>query len=171
MTMPTHHTLSFESCARFVVPPKLDRELEWFFEKHESAMNAPVAPDDLDAVWEQIAYKTIRRWLQAMDDYEAGVLVCAYASGPRPRRLQDRLGRLTTIVVRLVSAEEGWPRDPSERDKLEARVAARLEEEHARGVGRSVTRHVRTASDLLCAAVQAYGRERGRGPCMVQRVT
>jgi hypothetical protein len=169
--MPTHHTLTPSLTDRFVVPCKLDFELGWFFEKHEDAMGSPADPTNLDRVWEHIAYKTIRRWLCALDDYEAGVLRCAYASGPRPPHLEKRLGNLTTLVVRLASAEEGWPEDASERDKLEARVAARLEEEHARDEWRAVLRHARTASELLRAAVKAYSRERGRGPCMVQRVT
>jgi hypothetical protein len=150
--MHTHSQPTSAFTIRFVVPHKLDCELAWFVEKNaHGATGAPLPadPSDPDQVWERIAYDVIGRWLRAIDAYDASVLRCAYAPPkPAPPRLEERLGRLSPVVARLAGGEPGWP------DAIDWRV---------------MKRHTRTAAEILRAAVRAYARERGRGPCMVYR--
>lgn len=150
----------------FLVSPVIESELEWFFERGESDSTDGWAMEP-DGVWSTVAYRSIHGWLSAMDDYDAGVLKLAYSRGPRPLRLVRRLGRLTTLVVRLASVEAGWPEDPDERRRLEQRTATLLEEERAEHGPRSVTRYIKPAAGLLRTAVRAYARERGNGPSML----
>jgi hypothetical protein len=152
----------------YVVPFAIESELNWFFKDAESKTREYL-PCDPEGRWTQTAYRTIRGWLSAMDDYDAGVLKVAYSDGPRPHRLLRRLGRLTTVVVRLASVEAGWPSHPEEQRQLELRTADRLAQEHCDHGPRSVRRYVKPAKCLLRAAVRAYSRERGRGPTLIYR--
>ncbi len=159
-TCPSHRPLPF------FVSPVIESELEWFFDRGESNRGERWA-EDPDRVCCAVAYRTIGGWLSAMDTYDAHVLDMAYSSGPRPLRLLKRLGRLTTLVVRLVSAEAGWPEDPDEQRRLEQRTAALLDEERAEHEPRSVTRYIQPAAGLLRTAIRMYTAERGGGPSMV----
>ena len=131
------------------VPPELDLELEWFIDKrvHEAAMAAALIDRDPNRLWEKSAIAAIGGWLRAMDAYDADILRCAYAPVEPPRR---SLGRLTHVFARFAGAEPGWP------DAIDWRAAMR---------------HVRTAAEVFRAAVRAYARERGQGPCILHRVT
>jgi hypothetical protein len=136
------------------VPPRIERELEWFYEQsapRPTALLLPAPPDDPDRTWERIALRVVGGWVRALDAYDADVLRCAFAPpGATPLPFARRLGRLSPLVARLASGEPGWP------DAIHWRV---------------VKRHTGTAHELLRAAVRAYRRERGRGPCMVYRMT
>jgi hypothetical protein len=161
-----HYTLFSHLPPPYVVPPAIESELEWFF-GHDERDGEDQAIWHPDVRWGAIAFRTICGWLTAMDNYDAGVLKVAYGKGPRPVRLLRRLGRLTTVVVRLASVEAGWPDDPEEQRQLEERTATLLDEERADYGRRSVRRYVKPAMGVLRAAVRAYSRERGRGPTMV----
>jgi hypothetical protein len=154
----------------YLTPPAIEGELEWFFARRDRG-DVDYLPYYPDRDWDEIAYRTIRRWLAAMDDYDARVLDVAYSKGPRPPRLHARLGSLTTVVVRLASTEAGWPEDPEEQRSLELRMATLLDDERAVHGPRTVRRYIRPAAELLRAAVRAYARERGPGPSMVYAVT
>ena len=99
----------------------VEEELEWFFNTAESDMGAqsnfmamigratPRSPED--AVEACRRYRRIRAWLKAIVDSDAGVLQAAYELRDWPVVLQDKLGRLTGVVVRLACALDRWP-DP-----------------------------------------------------------
>jgi hypothetical protein len=154
--MQTHIDPIPTESIRFVVPPKLDHELEWFLEENQKPTRvlrlapkpgSPPAPPDPQEIKERIASAVIGGWLHAMDAYDADVLRCAYAPpGPQPRPHQKRLGRLAPLVARFASAETGCP------DAVD---------------WRAMKRHTRTAREVLRAALRAYARERGNAPCMV----
>jgi hypothetical protein len=153
--MQTHIEPIAAQSIRFVVPPKLDRELGWFLEENQKPTPArrlapkpgsPPAPPDPQEIKERIAGVVIGRWLRAMDTYDADVLRCAYAPpGAQPPH-GKRLGRLAPLVARFASAEMGWP------DAVD---------------WRAMKSHTRTAREVLRAALRAYARERGRAPCRV----
>ena len=166
ITSDAGYTCSSHRPLPFVVPPVIESELEWFFDGGESDRREGWAGEP-DRVWCAVAYRTISGWLSAMDDYDARVLDVAYSRGPRPLRLLKRLGRLTTLVVRLASVEAGWPDDPDEQRRLEQRTAILLDEERAEHEPPSVTRYIQPAAGLLRTAVRVYAAERGRGPSMV----
>jgi hypothetical protein len=154
--MQTHIDPIPVQSVRFVVPFKLDCELEWFIEDNQEPSPArrlapkpgsPPAPPDPQEIKERIASAMIGGWLRAMDAYDADVLRCAYAPpGPQPLPHAKRLGRLAPLVARFGSAEMGWP------DAVD---------------WRAMKRHTRTAREVLRAALRAYARERGRAPCMI----
>jgi hypothetical protein len=134
-----------------------DEELRWFF-------SVPV-----DITGGSRVYRQIRRWLLAIPERDAGVLKAAYTPGPWPDGLGAALGRLTGILVRLVSAEAGWPEQSWDRDLLEARTAKHLEASRAK-VGSGVLAPYREqAIELLKTARNSYLRERGVEPCAVGR--
>ena len=134
---------------RVDVPSALDLELAWFIDERLRTETTPwrIDPDDPDQRWEQTALTAIGGWLRALDPYDADILRCAYTpSDPGWRSL----GRLTGVFARFASAEPGWP------DAID---------------WRSAMRHVCTAAEVFRAALRAYARERGPGPCMRHRVT
>jgi hypothetical protein len=166
ITSDAGYTCSSHRPLPFVVSPVIERELEWFFDRGEADRREGWAGEP-DRVWCAVAHRAIGGWLSAMDAYDARVLDVAYSRGPRPLRLFKRLGRLTTLVVRLASIEAGWPENPDEQRRLEQRTATLLDEERAEHEPRSATCYVQPAAGLLRTAVRAYVAERGPGPCMV----
>jgi hypothetical protein len=154
----------------YFVPSKIEHELEWFYQRGEEDITKG-KPWDPERRWSKIAHRIVQGWLSAMDEYDRDVLRVAYAKEPRPFELQRRLGRVTTVVVRLVALEAGWPHDPVEQKAHDMRTATRLAEEHADHGPRTVRRFIGPAVCVLRAAVRAYARERGRGPAMTSRIS
>jgi hypothetical protein len=152
--MQTHPEPLLPFSVPSAVPPRIELELDWFFEQsapRPTAPALPALPDDPDRIWERIALRVVGGWVRALDAYDADVLRCAFApQAATPLPFARRLGRLSPLVARLASGEPGWP------DAIHWRV---------------VKHHSRTAHELLRAAVRAYARERGRVPCMVYRMT
>jgi hypothetical protein len=106
-------------------------------------------------------HRRIRRWLVAIREHDIAVLQAAYGPRAWPRALCRELGVFTGIVVRLASAVE-WPSETWEQDKLEIRVATRLDAAFAKG-GPEVFAVFRTAAaHLLNHALGAYVAVRGQ---------
>jgi len=155
----------------FPIPPVVEEELEWFFSVQKSHVdNESIGDEDGDRAAAAIAYRKIRVWLLEMEDRDAGVLKSAYAPGPWPRELHEAVGRLTGIVVRLASAEIGWPEDPSEQEMLEARVGTYLERARVQGGIGVLARFRPRATEYLRTAIKSYARERGREPSVAPRM-
>jgi hypothetical protein len=156
--------------APFPISPAVDEELEWFF----AVQNGDVeyeswGDEDGGYTAGAMAYRKIRIWLLEMEDRDAAVLKSAYTPGPWPAQLHETLGRLTGVVVRLASAEIGWPEDSAEQDKLEARAGAYLDRARVQSGTAPLTRFRSRATELLRSAIQSDARERGRGPSLAPR--
>jgi hypothetical protein len=154
----------------YVVPSNIEYELEWFFARGERDMKEG-KPWDPFRRWSTIAHRIIGGWLSTMDEYDRDILRVAYAREPRPLQLQRKLGRVTTVVVRLAALEAGWPSDPIEQKAHEMRTATRLASEHVEHGPRTVRRFIGPAVGVLRTAVRSYARERGRGPAMTSRIS
>jgi hypothetical protein len=155
---------------QYAVPSTLEDELDWFFIDGETHARGG-KPWDPEGRWSAIACKVIRNWIAGMDRHDAEILTVAYARDHRPKNLQERLRRLTTVVVRLAAMEADWPSDPVEQKAHERRVANRLAWQYTLH-GPSVVRpYVAPAAGLLRAAVRAYSEQRGRGPSMKFQVS
>ena len=160
-----------ESAEAFASPPVVDREPRWFFshsrrirltgrasKKATVEVDFPL-PESTDADDED-AYRTIRRRLLAIADYDAGVLKSAYTPKPWPHALRKKLGRLTGLVVRIASVELGWLERSWERDDIESRVAKQLDATY-RTVGGGILEPYRgPALVALRTALEAYAHER-----------
>ncbi len=162
--------------------PVVDRELEWFFNRAECDMglrsnflpglwnlhpDAEVLTPE-DAAEAAHAYRRIRSWLLGIPDSDAGVLLAAYEIRPWPRALDDELGRLTGVVVRLACALDVWPSDRKSQELVEMARAGWLAAESARyrryGVG-PLGRLRREGEKRFAHAHHAYCVVRGEGPC------
>jgi len=155
----------------FPIPPVVEEELDWFFSVPKGDVDDESVGDEDDGpVTAAMAYRKIRGWLVEMEDRDAGVLKSAYKPGPWPNELHQALGRLTGIVVRLASADVGWPEDASEQEMLEARVGICLVKERVQGGVASLARFRRRATEYLRNAIKSYARERGRGPSVAPRM-
>jgi len=150
-----------------------DDELRWFFSVHDGKWASPYL-DELEAqrhpdlpetdAFEKQVYWVLRKRIVRLGDHDAGVLMAAYAPRPWPPRLRRTLGRLTGVVVRLVSAGSDWPPDRPTQDVLEVRVARQLELALA-VFDRDVFAAYRTsARALLGRALRAYLAERDANP-------
>jgi hypothetical protein len=165
--------------------PAFDMELEWFFNRAECDMGLrstfeatlgarcprPGAPTPEETVEAARAYRTIRRWLLAIDDRDAGVLQAAYEVRPWPLHLYDELGRLTGVVVRLACALGTWPEDRRAQQAMEMARAEVLAAEcfQCRGTSFSpIVRLRREAEKRFARASHAYAVVRGKGPCAVR---
>jgi hypothetical protein len=158
-----------------VFPPvgPADRELEWFFTMAECDMGlrsnfTAILPDPPDSSIETgaeavHAHRRILRWLTDVGDPDAGVLEAAYAARPWPLRLREELGRVTGVVVRLATAEDGMPDDDAQLDALERRTAERLNDALALRGADALARFRGRGLVLLRRAFIAYERARG-GP-------
>ncbi len=156
--------------------PSIDEELDWFFNKAEADMgassnyqqalgidSASARRTAVDYVEASARYRRIRRWLKAIDDYDAGVIQAAYELRDWPVALFDELGRLTGIVVRLSCTPEQPYHDRGLRRRSEIMMAKWLVQVHMplrqnEALGR--LRH--KAQVLFMAAHYAYGVARGR---------
>jgi hypothetical protein len=128
---------------------------------------APSPEETVDAAH---AYRTIRAWLRAIDDRDAGVLQAAYEVRLWPIHLYDDLGRLTGIVVRLACAAGAWPADRRAQQAMEMARAEVLASECCRCRGTSVhplLRLRREAEKRFARASHAYAVVRGERPCAV----
>jgi len=165
--------------------PAFDIELEWFFNRAEcdmglrSTFEATLgprcprqgAPSPEETVEAAHAYRTIRGWLRAIDDRDAGVLQAAYDVRPWPVHLYDDLGRLTGIVVRLACAVGRWPEERRAQQAMEMARAEVLAHEcfQCRGTSfRPLARLRREAEKRFARASHAYAVVRGEGPCAVR---
>jgi hypothetical protein len=164
--------------------PMVDRELEWFFNRAECDMGIrstfeatlgarcpqPEAPSPEETVEAAHAYRTIRGWLRAIDDRDAGVLQVAYEIRPWPGALYDELGRLTGVVVRLACALDPWPADRRSQELIEMARAGWLESEcepyRRYGVG-PLARLRREGEKRFAQAHHAYSVARGNGASLV----
>jgi hypothetical protein len=155
--------------APYVVPSKIDYELQWYF-KHEKRSRFGT-PWDPEGRWGTIMHRVIGNWLSGIDRYDAEILRLAYAKEPRPKNLERRLQWLTTIVVRLAALEAGWPTDPTEQKAHERRTANRLAWQYTLHGAGAVRPYVTPAVGLLRAAVRAYSQQRGQGPSMTFRIS
>jgi hypothetical protein len=156
--------------------PSIDEELDWFFNQAESDMGAssnyqqalriesPSARRTAEDYVEASAkYRRIRRWLKAIDDYQAGVLQAAYELRDWPVALFDELGRLTGIVVKLACSLDGPHGDRRFRQLVEMGRARWLVETHIPlRQNESLGRLRHKAQVLFMAANCAYGIARGR---------
>jgi hypothetical protein len=165
--------------------PAFDVELEWFFNRAECDMGVrstfeatlgarcprarALSPDE--TVEPAHAYRTIRGWLRAIDDRDAGVLQAAYEVRPWPVHLYDDLGRLTGVVVRLACVVGAWPADRRAQQATEMARAEVLSSECFRHRGTSfspLVRLRREAEKRFARASHAYAVVRGDGPCAVR---
>jgi hypothetical protein len=165
--------------------PAYDIELEWIFNRAEAAMGlrstfvgmlgarfpAPPEPSPEDNVGAAHAYRTIRGWLLAIDDRDAGVLQAAYEARPWPSELYDDLGRLTGVVVRLACDPVSWPAARKAQQAVEMARAEALAKDSVEWRGSSSSPLAalrRQAEERFARAHRAYARVRGDGPCAVR---
>ena len=130
--------------------------------------SAPSPEENLGAAH---AYRTIRGWLRAIDDSDAGVLQAAYEVRPWPMDLYDDLGRLTGIVVRLACDPTTWPADRRAQQAVEMARAEALADECLQWRGQSdgpIIPLRRRAEKRFVQAHHAYAAVRGDGPCVVR---
>ena len=165
--------------------PIVDTELDWFFNRAECDMgirsnfhaalsqqlapSEPVTPED--AAEASHAYRTIRGWLLAIPDADAGVLQAAYEQRAWPGSLVDELGRITGVVVRLACALDAWPADRSAQRLVETARAHWLESHCSKGRGRGFETLVnlrREGEVRFAKAHHAYAVVRGHGPCLAR---
>ena len=126
-----------------------DEELRRFFAIFDGRRWSSVLEDRED-------YRVVIARLRRLDEHHAGVLRAAYTPRSWPEGLREELGRLTGVVVRLASAEMGWPSEQWDQEMLEVRVATQLEVARAAS-GRVVFAPYRThARALLRRALAAY---------------
>ncbi len=165
----------------------LAKELTWYFAEAECASGvsskfesnngwalwgrtgarawpAEVGADDrMDAA---CAAGTIERRLRSMADREAGVLLCAFSPRDWPIELEEELGALTGIVVRLaVVGRRGLPQGKLARH--EAEVATWLTRALALKDDDTVARLRDKALALFTRAMGNYAKLRGPGPSVV----
>ena len=163
----------------------VDAELDWFFNRAECDMGnrsnyeavlgkyaaTPRLPTPEDAAEASHAHRTIRGWLKAIADSDAGVLQAAYVMRPWPEKLYDELGRITGVVVRLACALDRWPEDRAGQERVEMARARWLESRCANGCGRSLAplQKLRRDGEVRFArAHHAYAVVRGRRPCLAR---
>jgi hypothetical protein len=164
--------------------PLVDTELDWFFNRVECDMGVRsnfhaalsrhfaserVTPED--AAEASHAHRTIRRWLLAIPDAEAGVLQAAYEQRAWPASLVDELGRITGVVVRLACALDPWPADQASQRLLETARAHWLESHCSKGRGRGFETLLslrREGEVRFARAHHAYAVVRGKGPCLAR---
>jgi hypothetical protein len=128
-----------------------------------------VTPED--AAEASHAQRTIRRWLLAIPNADAGVLQAAYEQRDWPGSLVDELGRITGVVVRLACALDRWPADPAAQRVVETARARWLESYYSRGRGRGFETLLnlrREAEMRFAKAHHAYAVVRGNGPCLAR---
>ena len=143
-------------------PPKIEEDLEWFFNRAESDMgarsnfpgNPQISPED--AVEACHRYRRIRRWLTTIADSDAGVLQSAYELRPWPVVLYDALGRLTGVVVRIACALDYWPEDRWSQEAIEMARAAWLAAQSLSPANTTFVRLRRYAAARLSRAHAAY---------------
>lgn len=170
MNTTTQNSLLTQLRHPYVVPSTIDDELEWFFQRSEEDCRDG-KPWDPERRWSTIAHRVVGNWLAGIDRYDAEILRVAYATDPCPQNLQQRLGRVTTVVVRLAALDAGWPLELEEQKALERRTAMRLAWQFTVR-GPSVLRpYVPSAVALLRTAVRAYGQQRKGGPSMTGRIS
>jgi hypothetical protein len=165
--------------------PLVDTELDWFFNRAECDMGVP---SNFHAVLDQYvarserrtpeeaaeashAHRTIRRWLLAISDANAGVLQSAYEQRDWPASLVDELGRITGVVVRLACALDRWPADQAAQRLIETARARWLESYCSKGRGRGFETLLRLRRDgevRFAKAHHAYAVVRGKGPCLAR---
>jgi hypothetical protein len=165
--------------------PIVETELEWFFNRVECDMgirsnfhdalsgqlapSARVTPED--AAEASHAQRTIRGWLLAIPDADAGVLQAAYEQRAWPSSLVDELGRITGVVVRLACAFDPWPADRTAQRLVEIARAHWLESHCSKGRGRGFETllNLRREGEIRFAkAHHAYAVVRGHGPCLAR---
>jgi len=165
--------------------PVVDTELGWFFNRVECDMgirsnfhdalsgelasSERVTPEDAAEAWH--AQRTIRGWLLAIPDADAGVLQSAYEQRDWPGSLVDELGRITGVVVRLACALDPWPADRAAQRLVEMSRAYWLESHCSKGRGRGFETllQLRREGEIRFAkAHHAYAVVRGHGPCLAR---
>ena len=162
----------------------VDTELQWFFNRVDcdmgvhsnfhDALSGQLTPSEgvtpEDAAEASHAQRTIRGWLLAIPDADAGVLQSAYEQRAWPGSLVDELGRITGVVVRLACAQGPWPADRRSQALVELARAGWLESEcgpyRRYGVG-PLARLRREAEKRFAQAHHAYSVVRGKEPCLV----
>jgi hypothetical protein len=162
-----------DAVARFIPTGPADIELEWFFTMAESDMGSrsnfgasvgdPPQDSPESCAEAARAARIIEGRLQRIGELHAGVLTAAYRARPWPLRLREALRRVTGVVVRIGSAEQGLPDDLGERDALDLRTATWLADALARGDRQGFSGLELRARVLLRAAVVAYQQVRGGG--------
>jgi len=165
--------------------PIVDTELDWFFNRAEcdmgvrsnfhAALSRHIARTDReratpeDAAEASHAHRTIRGWLHAIPDADAGVLQAAYEQCAWPGSLVDELGRITGVVVRLACALDPWPADRSALRMLETARAHWLDSDLSTEQGAATLLHLRREAEARFAkAHRAYAVVRGDGPCLAR---
>jgi hypothetical protein len=165
--------------------PTVDTELDWFFNRAECDMGVSsnfhavlqpglarierVTPED--AAEASHAHRTIRRWLLAIPDADAGALQAAYEQRSWPGSLVDELGRITGVVVRIACALDRWPADKAAQRVVETARARWLDSHCSKGRGRgfeTLLRLRREGEVRFAKAHHAYAVVRGRGPCLAR---
>jgi hypothetical protein len=110
---------------------------------------------------------TIRRRLNALPSHEAGVLFAAFEPRVWPSRLEQELGPLTGIAVRLTMAGVGFAKDIRNPRHREEAAAAWLDETLEEEGALAVCLVRAEAQALFTRALRAYARVRGAGPSVV----
>jgi len=165
--------------------PIVDTELDWFFNRAECDMGVSsnfhdvlqprlerserVTPED--AAEASHAHRTIRRWLLAIPDSDAGVLQAAYEQRDWPSSLVDELGRITGVVVRIACALDRWPAERPAQRVVEMARAHWLESHCSKWRGRgfeTLLRLRREGEVRFAKAHHAYAIVRGQGPCLAR---
>jgi hypothetical protein len=165
--------------------PIVDTELGWFFNRVEcdmgirsnfhAALSGELASSERvtpeDAAEALRAQRTIRGWLLAIPDTDAGVLQSAYEQRDWPASLVDELGRITGVVVRLACALDPWPADRAAQRLVEMGRAHWLESHCSKGRGRgfeTLLQLRREGEVRFAKAHHAYAVVRGHGPCLAR---
>ncbi|MGH7293391.1 MAG: hypothetical protein ACRELB_00590 [Polyangiaceae bacterium] len=152
---------------------ELEDLLGWFFSVDDGRWPKPYFDErserhlralrGADACEEQV-HRQIWRRLARMSDHDAGVLQAVFAPRAWPRGLRRELGRLTGIIVRLVSAGD-WPAETTEQDLLEMRVATQLDVVLAQAGGAFLAAYRVSARALLRRSLGAY-----EARCLLERL-
>lgn len=144
-----------------------EAELAWFF-KVASGLVPHAAggePSGSDAA------KAIAGWLDQLPTFHRGALSFHYTPRKWPPLVQARFKEWTSLVVRLDCATH--PSDGTKKvGVLEAEAVARLEASIVLGQDKAELRRLKEhAKHHVRAALVAYARVRGAGPCVLRNDT
>jgi hypothetical protein len=189
--VPNQPTQPTEPVVRLVTSPSeedLGKELTWYFAEAETAyglqsnydayveralsgrvgMRVKSADTSVDErMGAAVAAGTIRRYLRAMPNREAGILACAFGARDWPLELEEELGPLTGIVVRLAVAGRRKRLPEGNLERHEAEMATSLRKALLKEGPLTLDRLRGQAAGLLACALRAYAVVREPGETLV----
>jgi len=162
---------------RRAVLKRTEQEAEWFFRDLGGKI-----PEGGDAGTRAAALR-IDGWLHEIPPFHRGVLALRYVPRSWPTCIEDELGELASVVVRLEcalhptvgSTTEALERASVERLREEIQICERARARHERSwrtppmtaSEERIGRLVRRAWRHVALAIRALAKARGVGPCVV----